>query len=178
MYASPMALLAIILVGRVAISSPVQPLRLPNLQATCDTAKEGHPPYPEIADCMAIQNRDLPRDPGDLSSKPTWSPNRPTKAIYRVPQRFRHRTCAAELTFVNGAIEEKGYWSDVNHHIGVLDSVCWSHRWPPPKRDFLGGFLRFGDSGNLQLRIMYNGPLLIQSNETQASSTMSKTTPF
>ena len=156
----------VLLATRHTISAFNPPARTLNVAVSCDTAKEGHDPYPEITDCLAIQNRDLPRDPGDLHSKPVWSATRPTKAIYRVPRIFRHRTCAAELSFVNGVSEEKGYWSDTNRPVTVLDSACWGHRWPPPKRDFLGGFIKFGDNSNLQLRVMYNGPLLFPSNET------------
>lgn len=163
-YSAPL-LVFLLTVPRMEATS-VRPAPIQNLAVSCNTAKEGHPPYPEITDCLVIQNRDMPRDPGDLHNKPVWSASRPTKAIYRVPRTFRHRTCAVELALLNGVSEERGYWSDTNRPVSALDSVCWGHRWPPPKRDFLGGFITFGDKSNLQLRVMYNGPPHLQSNGT------------
>ena len=148
------------------VSLSTSPQEIGKLAISCDDAKKGHPPYPDIAHCVVIQNRDLPRDPGDLSDKPTWSARRPTKAIYQVPRRFHHRTCAAEITLSRGVAEEKGYWSDATPHFRALDASCWAHHWPPPKADFLGGSISFGDHGHLHLRFMYNGPTNLGTNGT------------
>ena len=169
MYISLHLTIMVILNLPLTLPSFIAQLSTKDVTVTCEYAKEGHPPFPEITDCIAIQNRDLPRDPGDLSNKPVWKPTNPTKAIYRVPQTFRHRTCAVELILLHGVREERGYWSDANDRMASLDAACWGHRWPPPKKDFLGGFIRFGDNGNLQLHIQYNGPPLLQKNNTLVS---------